>query len=67
MKGSDLFAGGYMGINRSSDHGNTWTAVDTALAKADIYSFAVAGNDIYAGTYDGVFRSTDNGDSRIPD
>lgn len=72
VSGPYLFAGTYDGgIFRSTNNGDSWTAVNSGLTTdlgrpgPCVGSFAVSGNSIFAGTgYDqGLFLSTDNGES----
>jgi hypothetical protein len=72
VSGPNLFAGTYDGgIFRSTDNGESWTAVNHGLTTCSgrpnpcVLSFAVNGNNIFAGTgYDqGLFFSTNNGES----
>ncbi len=73
--GTNIFAGfngyssNYGGIYRSTDNGDTWSAVDSGLVKngkdtINVLHLAAVGNTIIAGTdSEGIFISTDNGDS----
>ncbi len=62
ISGTNLFAGTYDGVFRSTDNGANWTAgVNTGLTNTYVRSFAVSDTNLFAGTYGGVFRSTDNG------
>ena len=64
VSGTNLFAGTYAGVFRSSDAGTSWTAVNTGLTNKYVRALAVSGTNLYAGVHnDGVFRSTDNGSS----
>jgi hypothetical protein len=51
------------GVFRSTDNGNTWTAINAGLPSYDVYAIASDANGyLYVGTDGGgVFRSTDNG------
>ena len=73
---SNVFAGindynnqGHGGMYRSTDDGETWSAVDSGLVKNDqdtisILHLAAMGNIIIAGSAtDGIFISTNNGDN----
>ena len=61
--GTTLFAGTYAdGVFRSTDNGQSWTAVNTGLTNKSVWALATIGANVFAGTEgDGVFRSTDNG------
>lgn len=63
-----IFVGfSFLGIYRSSDNGQNWSACNNGLSDLRVYSIAT--NDagvLYAGTrYDGLFRSEDNGDTWV--
>ncbi len=60
---SIVFAAPYgNGIFRSSDHGNTWTHVDSVYSYAQVSSFASSGGFILsASDGGGIIRSFDNG------
>jgi photosystem II stability/assembly factor-like uncharacterized protein len=60
--GTYLFAGTNGGMYRSSDNGDSWTAVTPEMRNPVIYAFAVAGGSIFTGTDDGIYRSANNGD-----
>jgi len=51
--GTDLFAGTWEGISRSSDSGASWTAVDIYLADTGICAFAAMGTNLFAGGWGG--------------
>lgn len=61
--GGTLFAATYGdGVFRSTDNGQSWTAVNTGLSNKIVPALAVSGTNVFATTEgDGVFRSTDNG------
>jgi photosystem II stability/assembly factor-like uncharacterized protein len=63
----DIFAGtSNGGVFRSTNNGDSWTAVNTGLTRTNVTALAInpATRDIFAGTLGGgVFRSTNNGDS----
>src|SRR5690606_13865105 len=67
--GSDVYAGTRGGgIFRSTNNGETWTALNNGLDNPYVNAFAVSGSTIFAGTTityggigGGVYRSTDNG------
>jgi len=66
--GSTLYAGtSGGGVFRSTNGGDSWTAVNTGLMYPYVYALAIRPDTpttMYAGTYSGgVFRSTDGGDS----
>ncbi len=61
-----IFAGTSGGIFRSTNNGDSWTAVNTGLTNPAVGSFAInpVTQVIFAGTIgSGVFRSSNNGDS----
>ncbi|MBI1922622.1 hypothetical protein HYR99_00075 [Candidatus Poribacteria bacterium] len=66
--GSLLYAGTGSGggVFRSTDGGNSWTAVNSGLTDVDVRALAICPDTpttMYAGTNaGGVFRSTDGGD-----
>jgi ligand-binding sensor domain-containing protein len=60
----DVFAGSFgMGVFRSNNHGETWTAVNTGLTDTFILSLVIdRQHTMYVGTVrGGIFRSSDNG------
>jgi ligand-binding sensor domain-containing protein len=62
-----IFAGTlHGGVFRSTNNGDSWTAVNTGFTSTNVQVEALAINasgQIFAGTGGGVFRSTNNGDS----
>jgi hypothetical protein len=67
VSGDNLFALTLTnGILRSSDHGATWTPVNTGLPIPDVRTLAIDGTNLFAGTFHGVFLSANNGDSWTP-
>src|SRR5438309_1961273 len=59
VSGTNLFAGAWNGVYRSTDNGTSWTAI--GLANHDVRAFAVSGANLFAGIWPGgVFHSTDN-------
>jgi len=61
----DIFAGTFLGgVFRSTNKGDSWTAVNTGLTSTSVSALAInSSGNIFAGTNGGVFRSTNNGDS----
>jgi photosystem II stability/assembly factor-like uncharacterized protein len=63
--GAYLFAGTEGdGIYRSSDHGDTWTKLDTnnsLLAQELVFTFCTKDNALFAGAANGIYKSTDGG------
>lgn len=58
-----VYAGGYTGVYKSTDAGNTWVLSSTGLS-GTVNDFAIGStkaNTIYAGTSSGVFKSTNAG------
>jgi uncharacterized protein (TIGR03437 family) len=62
--GADLFAANYGGVFRSTDQGQSWTAVNNGF-REDLYirSLVVSGAGLFASARDNIFRSTNNGQS----
>ena len=61
---AELYHGG--GVCRSTDGGDSWTAINNGLTSLDVMDLAIRPDTpttLYAGTWGGVFRSTDGGDS----
>ena len=55
------------GVFRSSNAGESWSALGAGLNNTSVRALAIAeSGEIFAGTHDGVFRSTDNGDTWSP-
>ncbi len=63
IKGSNIFIGTEVGVSRSTNNGDSWSAVNNGLPSRQVWSLAVVGNNIFAATGAGVFRSSDNGSS----
>jgi len=63
--GSNLFVGGYGGVDLSTNGGTTWVNRSTGLpANVWIRSFLTIGSTTYAGTsFDGLFTTTNSGTS----
>jgi len=63
--GSKLFAGTYAGgLFRSSNQGESWTALNTGLSGQSVQALVAVGTNLFAGTDGGgVFRSNDQGES----
>ncbi len=60
--GTDLFAGGDLGLYHSDNNGYTWNPVNTGLSNTGITSMVVSQSNLFVGTYGGgIFRSTNNG------
>ena len=60
--GSFVFAGtSSKGVFRSSNQGASWTAVNSGLENATVFSFTKDQTYLYAGTNRGVYRSSNNG------
>ena len=51
--GLDLFAGTLGGVFHSSNHGTSWSEIDTGLTITDVASLASSGTYFFAGTYGG--------------
>jgi hypothetical protein len=58
-----VYAGGYTGVYKSTDAGNTWFLSTTGLSGTvnDIAVGSAKANTIYAGSSSGVFKSTNAG------
>jgi hypothetical protein len=54
--GTNLFAGTFRGVFRSSNNGISWTAVNTGLTNTTVWALAISGMDLFAGTEGGVWR-----------
>jgi photosystem II stability/assembly factor-like uncharacterized protein len=61
--GSNLFAGTNVGVFRSTDNGESWTAVSSGWADIEVMDLAVIGENLAALTGGGAFLSMDNGNS----
>lgn len=56
----------WSGVFKSTDGGESWTAINAGLANSSVYSLAVSPSEpatLYAGTRNGVFKTTDGGRS----
>lgn len=54
----------WSGVFKSTDGGQSWTAINSGLANSMVYALAISPSDnavIYAGTRDGVFKTVDGG------
>ena len=62
---SIVYAGGYTGVYKSTDAGNTWALSSTGLSGTvnDIAIGSTKANTIFAGSSSGVFKSTNAGAS----
>jgi len=62
--GTNLFAGTYSGVYRSSNGGTNWIAVNNGLPAIRVYAVVFSGEYLLAGTLlggAGIFRTTNNG------
>ena len=61
--GTNLFAGTLTGIDRSTDNGISWDAVDSQVVSLhDVCTFALVNTTLFASSFGGgVYRSTDDG------
>jgi photosystem II stability/assembly factor-like uncharacterized protein len=67
-EGNNIFAGGQTKIYRSTDSGNSFTAINLNLGFSivNIFSIISDGSTLFAATsYDGVYKSTDNGSTWV--
>jgi hypothetical protein len=65
--GTDLVAGGGIGVFRTSDGGAHWEHIDSGLTNTDVWALGAKGSVLFAGTYGGgVFKSTNGGTSWKP-
>jgi hypothetical protein len=65
VHGSDLFAGTYNKVFRSTDNGTNWTEVTNGL-NGTLRSFAASGTNLFVCTTTGIFISSDNGSIWTP-
>ena len=64
VSGTHLFVGTWSGVFRSTNHGTSWTRVNSGLTHTYVLALAVSDTNIFAGTLGGgVFQSTNNGTS----
>lgn len=70
IKGTDLFAGAWGGVFRSTNNGVNWKLVNSGITNPVVLSIASNETHLFAGTYGtigngefggGVFKSTNNG------
>ena len=61
-KGSNIFAGTYVGFYYSPNFGAFWNLINSSVINSHITSILFYGNNIYAGGM-GIYISTDNGNS----
>ena len=61
VSGSDLFAGTWAGVFRSSDSGKSWTSAESGLENREVFALTIIGAKLFAGTDSGVFVSIDSG------
>ena len=59
--GTDLFAGTFGGVYKSSDNGATWTLSNSGIDILDIRCMLVTSSKIYAGSSGGIYSSSDGG------
>ena len=60
---SALFIGtSYDGLYKSTDNGNTWLKINTAMGNVTKFAINNSG-DIFAASTNGIYKSTDNGDN----
>lgn len=65
--GTNIYAGTYGGVLKSSNDGVTWSNVSNGLSQGVmVNALHIFNTKIFAGTYDGVFVSDDGGDSWYP-
>jgi photosystem II stability/assembly factor-like uncharacterized protein len=65
VAGTNLYAGMWGGVYRSTDNGRSWTRSSSVLKSKSINALAVSGTDLFAGINNGVLRSTDSAKSWI--
>ncbi len=64
VTGTTLYAGTYgKGVQRSTDRGGAWTAMNNGLTDDTVLALAATGSYVFAGTYNGGFHSTNGGGS----
>jgi len=66
--GSNVFMGSIAffsgsGVYRSTNHGSTWTELNSGLTDTSVYALAASSTNLFAGTASGVFLSSNNGAS----
>jgi photosystem II stability/assembly factor-like uncharacterized protein len=63
VSGSNIFAGTSSGVVfRTTNNGQSWTAINSGLTNTNVLSIAVSGSNIFIGTWgSGVFLSDNNG------
>jgi hypothetical protein len=57
VSGTNIFAGAWGGVFRSTNNGTSWTAVNSGLTNTNILSLAVSATNLFAGiASQGVWR-----------